>query len=334
MTAARESETASGRALRLVFMGTPPFAAVCLDALLASRHNVEAAVTQPDRRAGRGKHLRRSAVKELAQARAIEILQPERAGEPTFVERLAVIAPDLAVVVAYGRILPARVLDVPALGCINAHASLLPLLRGAAPIQHAILEGHERTGVTIMRINERMDAGDMLRSRAVQILSDDDSATLAHRLAELSAELLLETIDDIAAGRAPAVAQDESLATYAGPITRDDARIDWGEDAERTERRVRAMRPRPGAFTFDDRTRLKVIDVGLADVQGAHEPGMVVTLHDDAMIVACGRGALALRTVQPEGRRSMSAGDYQRGSGRPLPRRLGPERETQDDPAR
>ncbi|TFH19640.1 MAG: methionyl-tRNA formyltransferase, partial [Myxococcales bacterium] len=227
-------------------MGTPPFAAVCLEALLETRHTVEAVVTQPDRPAGRGRGIHRSAVAELADSHGLETLQPERAGEPDFLERLAVLAPDLAVVVAYGRILPARAIEIPALGCINAHASLLPLLRGAAPIQHAILEGHERTGVTIIRINERMDAGDMLIAREIAIHSDDDCGSLTRRLAVISAELLVAAAADIAAGRDAARGQDESKATYAPPITKEHAWIEWSEDAARCERRVRAVRPRPG----------------------------------------------------------------------------------------
>jgi len=304
-------------------MGTPPFAAVCLEALLGTRHTVEVVVTQPDRPAGRGRELRRSAVAELADRHGLEVLQPEHAGEPAFLESLTALAPDLAVVVAYGRILPARAIEIPVLGCINAHASLLPLLRGAAPIQHAILDGHERTGVTIMRINERMDAGDMLLARETPIGPDDDSGSLAQRLAAISAELLVTAIDDIAAGRATAEAQDESEATYAPPITKEHTRIDWSEDAARCERRVRAVRPRPGAFTFDDATRLKIVRARVATQVGRHEPGTAVELHDDALIVTCASGALALDTVQPEGRRPMTAGDYQRGCGRPLPRRLG-----------
>ena len=280
-------------------------------------------VTQPDRPAGRGKQLRRSAVAALADTQGLEVLQPERAGEASFVDRLRELAPDLAVVVAYGRILPTRVLEVPALGCINAHASLLPLLRGAAPIQHAILEGHERTGVTIMQLDPEMDAGDMLLRGEIPIGATDDAGDLAHRLSTLSAELLVRAIDEIAAGRAHPETQDHARATYAPPITAEHTRMDWTEDADRCERRVRAVRPRPGAFTFDDGKRLKVLRSHVVDAPGGDPPGTAVQLTGDALVVTCGRGALALDIVQPEGRKAMSGADYQRGCGVALPRALG-----------
>ena len=269
--------------------------------------------------------MHRSAVAQLADSHDIEVLQPDRAGDPAFVERLEAIAPDLAVVVAYGRILPNRVLDLPRLGCINAHASLLPLLRGAAPIQHAILQGHDRTGVTIMQISERMDAGDMLRTGEVEIAADDDAASLAEKLAEMSSQLLLRTLDDIGADRLSPVRQDESLATYAAPITAEHSRINWSDTAETCERRVRAVRPRPGAFTFDQATRLKVLQSHVcvdstAEAGETASAGTAFAIDGDALLVTCGEGVLAIDKLQPEGRRPMSGADYQRGSGRELPR--------------
>lgn len=313
--------------MRLVFMGTPPFAAVCLQALLDDGRDVAAVVSQPDRPSGRGRRMHRSAVAQLADSHDIEVLQPDRAGDPAFVERLQAIAPDLAVVVAYGRILPNRVLDLPRLGCINAHASLLPLLRGAAPIQHAVLQGHARTGVTIMQISERMDAGDMLRKADLEIAGDDDTASLAEKLANLSAQLLTQTLDDITADRLSPTSQDESLATYAPPITAEHARINWSDTAETCERRVRAVRPRPGAFTFDEATRLKVLESRVrvdatAEAGRTMDAGTAFAVEGDALLVTCGQGVLAIDKLQPEGRRPMSGADYQRGSGRELPRAL------------
>jgi methionyl-tRNA formyltransferase len=326
-TSSDSANPPSSNRLRLVFMGTPPFAAVCLQALLDDGRDVAAVVSQPDRPAGRGRRMHRSAVAELADSHDIEVLQPDRAGDPEFVERLEAIAPDLAVVVAYGRILPNRVLDLPRLGCINAHASLLPLLRGAAPIQHAILQGHERTGVTIMQISQRMDAGDMLRTGELEITDQDDTASLAAKLAELSARLLQQTLDDVGAGRLSPVSQDESLATYAAPITAEHARINWSDSAETCERRVRAVRPRPGAFTFDGATRLKVLQSRVcvdapSEASVPSDSGTAFAIDGDALLVSCGQGVLAIDTLQPEGRRPMSGADYQRGSGRELPREL------------
>ena len=306
-------------------MGTPPFAAVALRRLLSTHHRLAAVVSQPDRRAGRGRKLTPSAVKQVALEHDLEILQPERAGDPDFIARLGEIAPDLAVVVAYGRILPKRTLAVPRLGCINAHGSVLPALRGAAPIQHAILEGRASTGVTIMQINERMDAGDMLLCEEIAIEADDDTASLGTRLATLGADLLVRAIDDIATGTARAVAQDESLATYAPPIHSEDALIRWDAPAVSIERRVRALRPRPGAFTYDSGRRLKLLRTAVRELAGDAPVGTLIAEPGRAMMVACGEGALELIEVQPEGRKAMTGADYLRGCGEAVDRRLGEE---------
>jgi len=305
--------------LKLMFFGTPPFAARCLEALLDGPHPVVAVVTRPDRPTGRGMLERPSAVKTLALAHSLPLLQPATAKGPELRDAIERHRPDLGVVVAYGRILPADVLAAAPLGFINAHASLLPALRGAAPIERAILEGYRETGVTIMQMNERMDAGAIIAARSLPIDEEADRETLTSALAEVAAELLPETIDAIARGTATRTPQDESQATYAPPIDKHEAAIDWTEPAENVARRVRAFRPRPGAYAFDNGRRLKILDARPTSASG--EPGAVLRAEDAGILVACGEGAVLVSTVQPEGKRPMPVADYLRGrKGPPLSR--------------
>lgn len=299
-------------------MGTPPFAAACLERLLLGTHDILAVVTRADRPSGRGQKLSVSPVKALAEDRGIEVLQPASAKDPEFAARLRELAPDLAVVVAYGRILPNEVIEIPRLGCINAHASLLPKLRGAAPIERAILEGCEETGITIMRINERMDAGDTMLTRSVPIDAATDSGSLREVLAELSGDLLVEAIDTLADGKAEFAGQDDERATYAPPLDKSEAELDWTAPATVVDRVIRAFRPRPGAFTFHDGLRIKILDG--TPTKDSDTPGSQVrpgTLHTDlnSIAVVCGEGMLRLGSVQPEGKRAMPAADYLRGQG-------------------
>lgn len=295
-------------------MGTPAFAALCLDRLLAGRHSVIAVVSRPDRRSGRGQQLRASEVKRLAERCGIEVMAPSTPSEQAFRDHLRELAPHLVVVVAYGRILPREVLDIPTHGCINAHASLLPRLRGAAPIERAILEGHDKTGVSIIRMNERMDEGDIILSAAVDLHSGVDGGTLRATLAELSAELLDEAIERIADGTAVYTPQDSSLATFAPPIKREEMRIDWSEDAAAVLRRVMAFRPRPGAFAYACGKRLKILSAELADsAPSTAEAGVILEASAKGLLVACGEGTVLVTSVQPEGRREMSVGDFLRG---------------------
>ncbi len=318
------------RSLRLAFFGTPPFAARCLEGILASRHQVVVVVTQPDRPAGRGLRPKPSAVKELATGRGLPVLQPAKVRDGRLTAELLERSIDVGVVAAYGRILPADVLATAPLGFINAHASLLPELRGAAPIERALLEGYRKTGVTIIAMNERMDAGDILAQREIDIPEDWNRQQLTTALAELAAGLLVETLDRIATGSVTAVPQDESRATYAPPLTKEDARIDWAEPALRVVRRVRAMAPRPGAFTFDAGRRLKILEAtalgettdGAEGTAPSVPPGTVVQASSEGFTVTCGRGVVLVRTVQPEGKRAMAACDYLRGRKGPVPIRF------------
>jgi methionyl-tRNA formyltransferase len=301
--------------VRIVFMGTPPFAVPSLERLAAGKHSIVGVVTQPDRPSGRGQRLRASPVKELAEQLGVTVLQPDRARSPEFLDQLRALAPDLAVVVAYGQILPTAVIAVPPLGCINAHASLLPHLRGAAPIQRAILAGDRETGVTVMRINERMDAGDVLCARTVAITPDDDTATLGGKLSALAAELLVEAVDRIDSGAARWTPQDEASATYAPMVRRDETRIDWTLPAVTIERLIRAFRPEPGAFTTHDGARLKVLAAAVGPAMPGSKPGSVDPDATPGVRVACGRGSLLLSVVQPEAGRAIPARDYFRGRG-------------------
>jgi methionyl-tRNA formyltransferase len=307
----------------LVFMGTPQFAVPSLDRLADGPHRVVAVVTQPDRPAGRGRNLRESAVKVVAKVRGIPVLQPPSARSGELAERLRSLAPDIAVVVAYGRILPTNVISIPRLGCINAHASLLPHLRGAAPIQRALMAGDSTTGVTIMRINEQMDAGNILLTRSVSITTNDDAASLTEKLSLTAAALLADALDRIAAGPVDETAQDSTAATYAPPISRDEGALDWSLPAEQLERLIRAFRPEPGAFTLHDDLRLKVLKAVVVAEPRDAAPGSIAIRSDGAVCVACGQGALLLEEVRPEGGRAMSATDYFRGKGAVRGNRLG-----------
>jgi methionyl-tRNA formyltransferase len=285
-----------------------------LERLLAGPHEIVAVATRADRPSGRGQKIAISPVKALALDKDIEVLQPVSAKDPEFAERLREISPDLGVVVAYCRLLPNDVIDTPRLGCINAHASLLPRLRGAAPIERSILEGYDETGVTIMRISERMDAGDMMISRSVPIDTQTDAGSLRDRLAEVSADLLADAVDLLARGEARFTPQDDSAATYAPPLEKSEAEIDWNADAETIDRAIRAFRPRPGAFTFHDGLRLKIIE-GRPAAGATGDPPGTIRVETGGAVVCCGNGAIRILTIQPEGKRPMPATDYLRGQG-------------------
>jgi len=310
-------------------MGTPEYAAVSLRRLLASRHRVCAVVTRPDKPRGRGQQVEPGAVKRVALEAGIEVLDPASPRDEAFLERLRGLDADLGVVVAYGRILPRAALAAPRLGCINAHASLLPLLRGAAPIERAILAGMSETGVTIMQMDEGLDEGPILLARSTAIPDSMTGAQLREVLAALSADMLAEAVDLFAAtvavdsnsaatndgrgGALPCTPQDDAAATFAPPLKKTEAAIHWADSARENWLRVRAFAPRPGAFAFDGSTRIKVLEAGVLERSGDAAPGSVLGVGERGLLVACGRGTLEILTLQPEGRRPMSALDYERG---------------------
>jgi len=292
----------------MVFMGTPAFACPILEALLVRADPVVGVVCQPDRPRGRGLGVSAPAVKRLAEANRLPVLQPERLRDAAFQDALRALAPDLVVVAAYGKILPRAVLDLPPRGCINVHASLLPRHRGAAPIAWSILAGDAVTGVTIMAMNEEMDAGDILLQRETPIAPDDTGGTLGERLARLGAAAIGEAIDGLQAGTLRPVPQPAAGVTFAPRIEREHCRLDWRRTAIELERQVRALAPSPSAFTTLGGKLLKVHRAALAT--GTGPAGQVVAAGPDGLVVAAGTGALRLLEVQLEGRRRLSAAEF------------------------
>lgn len=298
----------SSTELRLVFAGTPEFAAVSLRAIASSRHQLAAVLTQPDRPAGRGRKLMPSPVKQLALELGKPILQPTRLRDAEVFEALRELAPDVIVVVAYGLILPAAVLDLPHLGCINVHASLLPRWRGAAPIQRAILAGDTQTGITIMQMDTGLDTGPILLQRPCPILSTDTGGSLHDRLAELGAEALLEALDGLADHRLHASAQPSEGVTYADKLSKAEAFVRWQESALSIERQIRAFNPWPIAQTHLDDEVIRLWQAqALPEQSVVQEPGTIVQADRQAVLVATGAGLLALQQLQRPGGRPMAA---------------------------
>jgi methionyl-tRNA formyltransferase len=314
--------------VKVVFWGTPEFAVPSLRALLGEGHDVVAVVTQPDRPAGRGRAVRASAVKHLAEVEQIPVLQPEKPVGDTFLARLRSLEPDISVVVAYGQILRREVLDVPARGSVNLHASLLPELRGAAPINWAIARGAERAGITVIRMVEKMDAGPMLMQVAEPIGAGETAADLAGRLSELGAESLVETLALLEVGAIDEIEQDESRVTFAPRIARAHARVDWSRSADEVDRQIRAFDSVPGAWTEFGGETIKVFR---PQPEPAHEhgvdPGTVLDVvpEDPArgLRIACGAGAVWIREVTPAGRKRMLTADWLRGRALEPGQRLG-----------
>ena len=300
--------------MRVVFMGTPAFAATALAALLESAHTVIAAYTRPPRPAGRGRAERRSAVHELAEARGIPARTPKTLRDAEVQRAFAALGAEICVVAAYGLILPGPILEAPRLGCVNVHASLLPRWRGAAPIHHAILAGDVRTGITIMRMDEGLDTGPILMAEETAIAADDTFGTLHDRLALLGARLVVTALDRLAAGTLEPRPQPEEGACYAPRLAPADGRLDWRERAPALARRVRAFAPAPGAWFEHDGVRLKVLAAeAVAEAPGA-APGIVL---DGAPTVACAEGGLRLLALQRAGRKPQGAAAFLRGF--PLP---------------
>ena len=291
---------------RLIYMGTPQFAVPTLVALEA-HHQVVGVVTQPDRRAGRGRKVVVSPVKEAALERGLRLFQPRSLRDPDAVAQLADWRPEVIVVAAFGQILKAPVLNLPRYGCLNVHASLLPAYRGAAPIAAAILAGEEVTGVTIMRLDEGLDTGPLLAQAECPIGPQDTTASLSARLAELGARLMVETLSGWLGGEIEARPQDDSRATYCRTLTKEDGRLDWSRPADALERQVRACDPWPGTFTTWAGQRLKVLRArARPEWQGEGVPGQVVALEEGIGVVA-GKGALELVEVQRAGKKPMAA---------------------------
>ncbi len=307
--------------MRVLFWGTPGFAAAPLRALIGEGFDVVGVVTQPDKPQGRSREVIHSAVKEIALEEEIPLFQPKDARQPGLLETLEELEPDIGIVVAYGHILPQKIIDLPGKGTLNIHASLLPLLRGAAPIQAAIKQGLAETGVTIMRVVQALDAGPILLQADTPILSDETYGELKDRLSELGALSLIEALTLISIGAGKESPQDDSRATYAAKITRDSSRIDWSASALEISRLIRASDPQPGAFTRTPKGDVKMFGPRVMDgIEG--EPGEVLKT-TGGLIIACGMDALRIAEVQPAGKSRMPAQDWTRGRGAVVGERYG-----------
>jgi methionyl-tRNA formyltransferase len=298
---------------RLVFMGTPVFAEVVLEGLLTDGWNVVGAVTQPDRPSGRGRRILLSPVHQAAKAHGILVLQPKQIKGPVFLEDLADLRPDMAVVAAYGKILPRHVLSLPPLGCYNVHASLLPAYRGPAPVRWAIMNGEKTTGITIFRMDEGMDTGDILVAESLEIEPDETAGRLTERLARLAARVLSPALRQVVDGTARFVPQDHGKATVVPILRKGDGQVDWRLPAESIRNRIRGLDPWPGAFTFWRRKRLRLWEAEARENGLAGEPGEVLSVGDQAVRVQTGGGALCLKSVQLEGGRRMTVEEFLRG---------------------
>lgn len=294
-------------------MGTPDFAANSLRALWESEDEIVAVVTQPDREQGRGRRTVPSPIKVLAQERQIPALQPEKISDPHFFSRLKDYEPELIVVVAYGQILSKAILSLPRFGCINVHASLLPRYRGAAPIQWAIIIGEERTGVTIMQMDEGMDTGDILLQKEISIETEDNLETLSDRLSRLGADALLETLKLLKPGKLKAKAQNSSQASYAPRLSKEDGEIDWGKGAGEINNLIRGMNPWPGAFTYLEGKTLKIFGAKAIEKKAGNRPGVINGISPQGIEVATGDGSLLIAEVQLESKRRMAVADFLRG---------------------
>ncbi len=299
--------------MRVVFMGTPEIAATCLKKILEAGHDVAAVYTQPDRPKNRGMKLAFSPVKEVALAHELPVYQPENFRETETVEQLRALKPDVVAVVAYGRILPQSVLDIPPKGCINIHASILPAYRGSAPYQWAVLDGLTQTGVTAMYLCREMDAGDMIAVAKTPIGENETAGELLDKLALLGADLLDETLTAIKNGTVQAVPQDHSKASFAPMLDKTMCPIDFTKSARQVHNHVRGMNPWPVATMELQGSRFKVYESAVLQETAGKAPGTVLGLTKTGLKIACGEGVIEIRTLQAEGGKRMAAPDYFRG---------------------
>ena len=297
--------------MRIVFMGTPDIAATCLNKLIEDGFDVVAAYTQPDRPKGRGMKMVFSPVKELALAHDIPVFQPENFREEEAVEQLRQLKPDVCAVVAYGRILPQKVLDIPAKGCVNIHASILPQYRGSAPYQWAVLDGLAETGVTAQHMALKMDAGDVIDVAKTPIGPDETAGELLDRLAVLGADLLSRTMRRFEAGDVAGMPQNEEAVTFAPMLDKSMCPIDWTKTAQQVHNHVRGLHPWPVATAELGGTKFKIHATAIVDGHG--EPGKILGLTKTGLVVACGEGAVEIRSLQGEGGKRLAAPDYFRG---------------------
>ena len=298
--------------MKIIFMGTPDFAAASLEALIASRHEIQAVVTQPDKPKGRKGELTPSPVKVVAEGKGIKVYQPLKVRDEEFVKTLRAYNPDVIVVVAFGQIIPLSILKMPKFGCVNIHGSLLPKYRGAAPIQWAVLDGEKETGITTILMDEGIDTGDILLKKTIKIDMDETSGSLFDKLMALGAETILETLDELENGNLTPIKQGESPTAYAKMLTKAMGLIDFTRPAKELDCFVRGMDPWPSAYTLLSGKTLKLWTVRA--VEGSGKAGSVIDIGKESFTIACGEGAIEVLEVQLEGKKRMSAGDFLKGS--------------------
>lgn len=300
--------------MKIVFMGTPDFAVGALEKLIEAGHEIELVVTQPDKEKGRGKEVSMSAVKECALKHNLPVFQPVRIKTPENVLELKKYPADVFVVAAFGQILSKEILDMPKYGCINIHASLLPKYRGASPIAWSVLNGDKETGVTIMQMAEGMDTGDILYQKAIEIDKKETTEGLFDKLMYLGADMIVEALNLLEKGELKAIPQDESKATKVGKMDKTFGLINWSEDAEVIERKVRGLYSWPSAYTFLNGKRLKVFNADVVDTLSKEVPGSVIAVTKDSFTVMTGKGGLKIDDVQIEGKRRMNVREFLLGN--------------------
>lgn len=299
--------------MRVIFMGTPDFAVSTLDAIIKAGHEVAAVVTQPDKAKGRSGELAMSPVKELALKHGITVLQPTKARDEEFVNELRGYEPEVIVVVAFGQFLPKEIINMPKYGCINVHASILPKYRGASPIQWAVIDGCQYSGVTTMLMDEGIDTGDILMVEEVALSAKETGGSLFDRLSAVGAKLLVKTLDGVKAGTITPVKQNDSEATYVKMLSKSFGNIDFTKSAAEIERLIRGLNPWPSAFTYLNGKMLKIWDADVCTLEGEEQPGSVIKVENDTFAIKCGKDALVVKEVQLEGKKRMKTADFLRG---------------------
>lgn len=300
--------------MKIVYMGTPDFAVPALAALAEAGHEIGYVVTQPDAVRDRGKKVKQTPVKEKALELGLNVLQPEKIKRNAeFFERIKAYQPDLIAVAAYGQILPKEILEIPSLGCVNIHGSLLPRFRGAAPIQRAILEGDEETGITLMFMEEGLDTGAMIAKRKT-LIGTKNAAQLHDELSQMGAELLVDTLPLLQEGKIEAIPQNDKEATYAPMILKKDGQIDFHRTPDEIERQIRAFDPWPGAFTTYKGKLFKIWKASVSDTENSAEPGTITDVSDQGIAISAGGGTLIAEVIQVPGKKRMAAADYLKGN--------------------
>ncbi|MDH5541485.1 MAG: methionyl-tRNA formyltransferase [Nitrospinota bacterium] len=301
--------------MKIVFMGTPEFAVPTLKALHEAGHNIALVIAQPDRPSGRGRKTTPPPVKNAAEELGLDIIQPENVNAEEPVKRIADCAPDIIVVVAFGQILKKRLLEIPRLGCVNLHGSLLPLLRGAAPIQRSVMEGHKEAGVTTMMMARKMDAGDMLMKESIPIGTETTAGDLHDSLAVIGAKLMVTSLNLLSKGGITPEPQDETAATYAAKIETGERLIDWRMSAEKIDRTIRGLSPNPGAYTYFRGKRLQILRSRVLDnVPSAGKPGRIIGMRQEYLEVEAENGRLAILEIGPEGKKAIPANVWANGA--------------------